>query len=446
MTQQFDVFAIGTGSAGSSAAFACAEAGLKVGIADSRPFGGTCALRGCDPKKVLVGAEEAIDVVRRLRAVGSLVGEVRIDWPSLMRFKRTFTVAVPPSREESYAASKIATFHGAAEFLAENRIRIGETEIVSEHFVIATGAVPMALPIEGKEYLLDNEQFLSLETLPNRIAFVGGGYISFEFAHIAVRAGAKAIIFHRGERPLENFDSALVDKLVDATKALGVELLLETAVTKIEKVNGGFRVMTGDLTQEFDLVVHGAGRSPDLANLNLKLADVEYSKKGVIVNEWLQSKTNPHVYAAGDAAYSGGLPLTPIADHTGTVVAHNIIHGNSKKTNFTEMPSIVFTTPSLGSVGITQSEADKRGIRYKLNSGDSSSWYSSRRVNEKTASYKILIDESTHHILGGHIIGPGTEELINLLAVAMRFRIKSSDLAETLMAYPTYGSDLAYML
>lgn len=446
MTQEFDVVVIGTGSAGSSVAFGCAGGGLKVAIADSRPFGGTCALRGCDPKKVLVGAEEAIDVVRRLREVDSLAGEVRIDWPALMRFKRTFTDPAPSNREKSYAESGIAAFHGAAEFLAENRIRIGENEFIAKHVVIATGALPAELPIEGKEHLLDNERFLSLEILPSRIAFVGGGYISFEFAHIAARAGAKAVIFHQGERPLENFDAELVEKLVAATKALGIEVLVKTPVTKIEKSAGRFRVVAGGETRDFDLVVHGAGRSPDLANLNLLAAGVEHSKKGVTVNEWLQSTSNARVYAAGDAADSGGLPLTPIADLTGTIVAQNIIHGNSRSANLVEMPSIVFTTPSLGSVGITQAEAEKRGIRYTLKSGESSGWYSSRRVNEKTSAYKILIDEVTHRILGGHILGLGVEELINLLAVAMRFGITASDLAETLMAYPTYGSDLASML
>lgn len=444
--QQFDVFVIGSGSAGSSAASDCAEAGLSVAIADSRPFGGTCALRGCDPKKVLVGAEDAIDIVRRLRDAGSIAGDVHIDWPALMRFKRTFTDPVPASREKSYAQSHIAAFHGAVEFLGSNRIRVDETEFTAKNIVIATGAVPMDLPIEGKEYLLDNEKFLALETLPSRIAFVGGGYISFEFAHIVARAGAKAVIFHRGDRPLENFDADIVSKLVAATQALGINVLLNTGVTKIERVNGGFRVYAGGQTHDFDLVVHGAGRSPDLATLNLPSADVEFSKKGVSVNEWLQSPTNHHVYAAGDAADSGGLPLTPIAGLTGSIVAHNIIHGNSKRANLSEMPSIVFTTPSLGAVGITQALADRRGVAYTLKSGDSSSWYSSRRINEKTSAYKILIDPSTQHILGAHIIGPGTEELINLLAVAMRFQITSSDLAQSIMAYPTYGSDLADML
>jgi glutathione reductase (NADPH) len=446
MTEQFDVFVIGTGEAGSSAAYACAEAGLKVGIADCRPFGGTCALRGCDPKKVLVGAEEAVDTVRRFQEVGSLAGEVHIDWPKLIRFKRTFTDPVPLNRERSYVESKIATFHGTAEFLAEDRIRIGENEIVSKHFVVATGAVPKDLPIEGKEHLLDNEQFLSLETLQPRIAFVGGGYISFEFAHISARAGSHATIIHQGDRPLEQFDWELVGKLVDATQSLGIDVLVNTPVTRIENTSEGFRVTAGEKTIEVDLVVHGAGRSPDLANLNLRSARVDYSKKGVVVNEWLQSRTNPRVYAAGDAADSGGLPLTPIADHTGTIAAQNIIHGNSKKPNFAEMPSIVFTTPALGAVGITQEEADRQGTRYRLNTGDSSGWYSSRRVNQKTSLYKILIDKSRQRVLGAHVVGPGTEELINLFALAMRFQISSSELAETLMAYPTHGSDLAYML
>jgi glutathione reductase (NADPH) len=446
MSAQFDVLVIGTGEAGSAAAFACADAGLSVAICDNLPFGGTCALRGCDPKKVLVAAEETVDLFHRMQNAGAVAGSGAIDWSGLMKFKRSFTDPVPVDRERSYAESKIATFHGTATFTSRDSVRIGEEDIQAGHFVVATGAKPAHLGFPGEEHLLDSTGFLELETLPSRIAFVGGGYISFEFAHICARAGAKATIIHRDERPLEKFDAKLVQKLVDATTALGVDIVLDTAVSSVKRSDDAFLVDASGHQIPADLVVHGAGRLPAIADLDIRRADIAATEKGITVNSYLQSITNPCVYAAGDAANSSGAPLTPVADYTGSVVAANIIHGNSKTASFDGIPSIVFTTPALGAVGMTQEYADAHEIKYRISEGDSSRWYSSRRVNEKTVAYRVLVDDVSEQVLGAHIIGPGTEELINLFALAMQFGVKTTQIGQAILAYPTYGSDLSYMI
>ncbi|HEV2262114.1 MAG TPA: NAD(P)/FAD-dependent oxidoreductase [Candidatus Rubrimentiphilum sp.] len=446
MSAQFDVFVIGTGSAGSAAAFACADAGLSVAICDNLPFGGTCALRGCDPKKVLVAAEETVDLFHRMRRTGVVAGSCAIDWPGLMRFKRSFTDPVPAGRERSYAESKIATFHGTAAFMSRESLRIGEEGIEAEHFVVATGAKPAQLGFPGEEHLLDSTGFLELETLPSRIVFVGGGYISFEFAHICARAGAKATIIHRGKRPLEKFDAELVGKLVDATTALGVDVILDTAVSSIERSDNEFTVTANGQHFTADLVVHGAGRRPAITDLDIQRAGIAATQKGITVNSYLQSTTNSRVYAAGDSANSSGAPLTPVADYTGSVVAANIIHGNSKTISFDGIPSIVFTMPALGAVGLTQEYADAHRVKYRISKGDSSRWYSSRRVNEKTAAYRVLSDEASQRILGAHVVGPGTEELINLFAAAMQFNATAPQIENTILAYPTYGSDISHMV
>jgi len=443
---QFDVFIIGTGSAGSSVAFACAQEGLRVAISDNVPFGGTCALRGCDPKKVLVAAEETVDLFYRMQNAGAVRGSAAIDWAGLMKFKRSFTDPVPADRERAYSESKIATFHGAAAFKSPGSIRINEQEIEAEHFVVATGARPRPLSFPGAERLRDSTAFLELEALPKRVVFVGGGYISFEFAHVCARAGSKATIIHRGKRPLERFDEDLVRVLVDATKELGINVVLDAEVSELKPRSGGFVVTAGAERFEADLVFHGAGRIPALSELNLSVAGAPWTEDGVEVDEFLQSTRNPRVYAAGDAARSGGPPLTPIADYTGSIVAANILHPRSKKAAFSAIPSIVFTTPSLAAVGLTQEQADREQRSYKLHAGDSSTWYSARRVNAKTASYKVLVDKGSDKILGAHVLGPGTEELINLFAMAMQLQTSASDLGSVLFAYPTYSSDLSYML
>src|SRR5947208_13081722 len=263
MEKKFDLVIIGTGAAGATAAFKCRDAGWSVAIIDSHPFGGTCALRGCDPKKVLVGAADVIDWTRRMQGKGVAASDPRIDWPALMRFKRTFTDPVPENREKGYQDAGIADFHGRARFVDKTKVRVGD-DVLSGRFVhIAAGARPATLGIDGEKYLTTSDQFLDLDELPNRIDFVGGGYISFEFAHVAVRAGAQVRIIHRGARPLERFDADLVDNLVRATRDAGIDLRLNASVKSIERHNAGsvFKVSTdhGEGFFETEMVVHGAG-------------------------------------------------------------------------------------------------------------------------------------------------------------------------------------------
>src|SRR6266404_6883963 len=182
MERKFDLIVIGTGEAGSTAAYKCRKAGWEVAIIDSRPFGGTCALRGCDPKKVLVGAAEVIDWNRRMQDKGVQVQQTRIDWPELMRFKRTFTEPVPKQTEQWMHESGIATFHGRARFVGPAAIRVGDDVLETANVVVAAGAKPVDLNIPGADHALISEQFLELDNLAGRIVFIGGGYISFEFA------------------------------------------------------------------------------------------------------------------------------------------------------------------------------------------------------------------------------------------------------------------------
>ena len=198
MRHRFDLVVIGTGTAAGVVAHKCRRAGWTVAVIDSRPFGGTCALRGCDPKKVLVGAAEAVDQVNRLHAKGVRSDALRVEWPELMRFKRAMIEAVPGQREDGFARAGIATFHGRAHFEGPTAIRVGDHVLEGRYVLIAAGAKPADLGIEGREHLITSEQFLELDVLPPRVLFVGGGYISFEFGHVAARASAKVTIIHHG--------------------------------------------------------------------------------------------------------------------------------------------------------------------------------------------------------------------------------------------------------
>ncbi len=450
MANKFDVIAIGTGSAASAVAHRCRVAGWQAAVVDSRPFGGTCALRGCDPKKVLVGAAEAVDWVRRMKGNGVRADQLQIDWSELMRFKRSFTGSVPKNREAAFAKAGIATFHGRARFVGRSSVRVGDEVLESRYVVIAAGQKPADLKIPGVEHLTTSEQFLELDELPKRLLFVGGGYIACEFAHVAVRVGSEVTIVHRGARPLSQFDPDLVDQMVAKSRELGIDVQLATQAEGIEKTAGQFIVHASTSGQrrtfEADMVVHAAGRVPEIDDLNLDVAGVEWDEEGVKVNEFLQSVSNPAVYAAGDAAASGGPPLTPVAYYDGTTVAANLLKGNGQKPNYSGIPTVVFSIPPLASVGLSEREAQKQGLKYRVKKEMTSTWYSSRRVAEKYSGYKVLVEEGTDRILGAHLLGDQAGEIINLFALAIRSGIHAADLRHMLFSYPTHGSDLPYML
>ena len=217
MTQAFDLVVLGVGMAAVSAANKCAAAGWSVAVVDELPYGGTCALRGCDPKKMLRRGAEIIDAVCLMRGKGVEDDGLRINWADLVAFKRSFTDKMPGRIEGNLEENGVTTFHGSANFLNENTVEVGgETRLQGRYFLIATGARPRPLDVPGVEHLIDNAAFMELDDLPKRILFVGGGYISFEFAHIAARAGSEVTIIDRGARPLKAFDPDLVDKLVEA--------------------------------------------------------------------------------------------------------------------------------------------------------------------------------------------------------------------------------------
>lgn len=450
MKTTVDVIVLGTGSAAQSVAYPCREAGWSVVVVDDHPFGGTCQLRGCDPKKVLVGVADLVDWSRRMQSKGVSAPDLSISWSDLIRFKRTFTDPAPASNEQSFVQAGITMRHGRTHFVDRTSVQVGDETLVGRHVVIATGARHATLGIPGEDLLTTSTQFLELDELPHRIVFVGGGYIAMEFAHIAARAGAQTQILHRGRRPLAAFDPDLVAELVQATQELGVDLQVNTAVTAIERQRNHLlvRVRLGEREQtiEADLVVHAAGRVPEIDDLHLETAGIAREKDGISVNEYLQSGTNPAVYAAGDAVASGGFPLTPVAGMQGGIVARNLLEGNRHTPNYTGIPSVVFTTPPLARVGLDEETAREQGLRFKTLHEDTSGWYSSRRVALPHTGFKTLVEEGTDRLLGAHLLGLHAEEVINLFALAIRTGLRASDLKEMIYAYPTSASDVSSMV
>ncbi len=419
-----------------------------MAVIDQRPLGGTCALRGCDPKKVLVGASAALDHARRLLGHG-LSGEIRIDWAALMQRKRSFTDPVPESQARGYASAGIPTFAGEAAFETRDTLRVGAITLRFTQVVIAAGAEPAKLGIPGEDDLVTSDGFLELEALPQRIVFVGGGYIAAEFSHLAARAGAQVTILQRGPRMLEAFDPELTTILMDRFGELGIDVRTGATVTAIERVDRGYVVRaatsSGPVAIETDMVIHAAGRVPALTALNLAAGGVDASNGRLVLNEYLQSVSNPAVYAAGDSAQSGP-PLTPIAGRDGHVVAANLLSGNHRTPDYRAVPSVAFTVPPIAAVGLSEKAARERTTNLAVQYERASDWYTARQAAESVYGYKVLIDRDTDAILGAHLVGPHAEEIINIFALVLRQNISVAALRDSIFAYPTAASDIGYML
>jgi len=444
----FDLLIIGTGTAAMVAATRVRDAGWSVAVIDEKPFGGTCALRGCDPKKMLIAGAEVIDAQTRMSGHG-VAGSAAIDWPDLIAFKRTFTDPIPGRRERLYEAKGISAFHGSAHFEGPDRLVVDGTILTGRHILIASGAEPVRLGIPGEEHLVTNEGFLSMDDLPERIVLVGGGYIAAEFSHIAARAGAKVTVLQRGARMLPQFEPELVGWLMDGFGAIGINVVTGTAVVGVEQVGAGFRVHTrsarGEEIIEADMVVHAAGRIPALDRLNLAAGEIATENGRLKLNPFLQSVSNPRVYAAGDAAQQGP-PLTPVSSHDAKVVAANLLYGNTIKPDYTGVPSVVFTLPPIASVGLGEKAAKDAGLRYRVKSERTSDWFTARRMAEKVYGYKTLVEEGTGRLIGAHLVGPHADEVINIFGLAIRHGLTADDLKSTMFAYPTGASDIGDML
>ena len=447
--KKYDVFVVGSGMAGMNIANRCASKGLKVGVTDELPYGGTCALRGCDPKKILLGATEALHLSSNLSEEG-IATLPNIHWERAKEFKQEFVDSMPPKIEKGYEKNGVDTFHQSAKFISENQLQVGNETIEADKIVIATGAKARELDIPGGDLALTSTDFLNFDRLPKSLLFIGGGYVAFEFAHMAARYGSKVTIVHRGSRPLENFEPFIVEQLVEASKQLDIDLVLETDVTAVEKTAKGFSV-TGksqnkEQKWEAEQVINSAGRPPAIFDLDLEKANINFGKRGIEVNKFLQSTSNPRIYAAGDAADTDGIPLTPVAVMEGHIVASNILKGNSKQADYTAIPTVVFTLPTMASVGFTEEKAKAQHLDFTVKKNSVPSWFTAKRINEKTYAYKTLIDNGSGKILGAHLIGPHSEEVINLFAMATKAGLTAMDIKTMILTYPSASSDIVYMV
>ncbi|MGJ8665128.1 MAG: dihydrolipoyl dehydrogenase family protein [Patiriisocius sp.] len=447
--EHYDVFVIGTGTAGKGVAKDCAAAGMKVAVADNREYGGTCPNRGCDPKKVLVGATEIVQLAQNLKGKG--ITEVpKIDWQELQKFKENFTSAIPISTEKDFKKAGITMYHQSPKFLDETTLSVEGKTITAGKIVITSGMHPRELKIDGREHLLKSEDFLNQPTLPEEIIFIGGGYVGMEFAHIAARCGSKVTVIEMSERPLMPFDEDMVSHITKASEVLGINFIFNAKVTEVELLQTNYRVSfqkNGKTeTVKAKAVFNTSGRVPSIEDLDLEKGNIAFERDGISVNTFLQSTTNKNVYACGDVSASGTLPLTPISSLETKIVSENIRNGNTTKLTYPVTPSIVYTLPQIATVGMGEKEAKGKGHDIIVEYKSVPKWFNAKRINEKTYAYKTIIDKNTDVILGAHIVAAHCDEIINLFTMAITMKMKATDLKSIIFAYPTWGNDIRGMV
>ena len=449
---KYDVVIVGSGTGGQTAAFDLNEKGLKVAVVEKsdRP-GGTCALAGCQPKKWFYEAAEAIAKSRHLVGRG-IAAAPEGNWSQVLRQKRQFTSRIPGGTIENLQNAGIDFVAGTATFLDNKTLSVNGKKIQAKFFVLAIGAKPMQLPIEGIEHVITSDDFLELNELPPSMIFIGGGFISFEFAHFAARLGAsrqQSVILEVSDRPLGAFDAEMVELLVAASRDEGIEVICSVDIEAIEKHANEFSVRTvqGD-SFKADLVVHGAGRVPDLDTLGLDAAGIEYSKHGILVDHSLRT-SNRRIFAVGDCAAT--IQLARVADQEAHVAAANILaeldNGSRAIMDYRAVPAILFAYPQLAMVGQTEAALTQDQQSYQKSFAKNLGWPTYKRVGLKHAAYKVLVD-AKNQILGAHILSDHASGLINTIKQAMLNGTTVNELyQQTLVSpYPTRESDLSYML
>ena len=440
----YDTIIIGTGTAGKTAASILAKNGKKVAIVDNRPSGGTCALRGCQSKKYLINNTHTASETRALVGHGYKSPAIT-NWVELQKFKNEFISTVTENTNQSIKNQGIDRFEGTAIFKDAKSIVIeGNKIITANSFIIATGATPVKLNLKESITPHNSDDFLELQEIPKSIVFIGGGYISLEFAFIAALAGSEVTVLEKSENLLPIFPQSLLSPVIESAKDQGIKMITGVDITGIKKISNGYEVSTAK-HGNFDAayVMAGIGRKPEIQKLNLDEIGVKYDRKGIITDKYMQTSIKG-IYAAGDCVYSK--MLAPVADMEAEVVAANILHKKSTKIDYNFIPSVVFTYPQMASVGLSIEEAKAQGHKIIIKSGSGSNWMNYRRLAEKHVYYETITDATSGKLLGAHVVSSHAGDLINLFALAIKNGIPSSALKDLPWAYPTYTSDIKYMV
>ena len=442
----FDLFVIGAGSGGVRASRVSAAYGARVGIAEEHKVGGTCVIRGCVPKKLLVYGAHFAEDLDDAAMFGWDVPEKRFDWPTLRDNVLSEVCRLEDAYTETLTNHQVTVFKERATLTGPNSVRLASGKTVTaDKILIATGARPLMPVLPGIEHAISSNETFHLDKLPKRIMIAGGGYIANEFAGIFHQFGSKVTLVNRTDVLLRGYDQQVVDRLLQISIRKGIDFKFHATIDAIEKrEDGSLHVrMTGCDDIETDQVLFAVGRRPNVENLGCDSAGVEVGEKGQIkVDE--DNRTNiPSIFAVGDV--TDRVQLTPIAIREGQAFADTFFGKKPHRVDYDCIPSAVFSHPPLAGVGMTEGQARNRLGTVKTFTSDFRPMKNVLAGRNERSLYKLVLDGETNQVVGVHMIGPDAPEILQAAAVAVKARLKKADFDATVALHPTMSEELVLM-
>lgn len=446
MTFDYDLIVVGAGSGGVRAARVAASHGAKVAIAEEFRVGGTCVIRGCVPKKLYVLASRFRDDFQDAAGFGWRVGDVSFDWTALVAAKEKEITRLSDLYAETLASSGVELIRARATLTDPNGVRFSNGRTARARYIlIATGGAPVLAPhIPGIEFGISSNEIFDLPKFPQRLLIVGAGYIAVEFASVFARLGAKVHLAYRADLPLRGFDDDLRSRLCEVLKTAGVAHRAGALPTRITKNADVLEVeMSDGAPLEVDCLLIATGRRPMTQNLGLEAAGVELRENGAVAVDERSRSNVESIYAVGDV--TDRINLTPVAIREGQAFADSVFGATPTTIDYAQTPSAVFTTPEIGTVGLTEAEALAQHGAIDIYETQFRPMRATLSGRGERVYMKLIIHGSNGRVLGAHILGPEAGEMAQLIAVALRMGATKSDFDATMAVHPTMAEELVTM-
>jgi glutathione reductase (NADPH) len=442
----FDLFVIGAGSGGVRASRIASAHGAKVAVAEEHKVGGTCVIRGCVPKKLLVYGAHFAEDIDDAAMFGWDVPTKRFDWPVLRDNVLAEVSRLEGAYTDTLTNHDVTIFHERAEMTGPNGVRLASGKTVSAgKILIATGARPLMPDIDGIEHAISSNEVFHLEHIPRRIVIVGGGYIANEFAGIFNQFGTHVTLVNRSDTLLRGYDQQIVDRLMQISVRKGIDFRFNATIDRIEKRDDGSLklTMTGCDDIEADEALFAVGRRPNVEGLGCDAAGVELGENGEIKVDDDNRTSAASVFAVGDV--TDRVQLTPVAIREGHAFADTHFGNRPTKVDYACIPSAVFSHPPLAGVGMTEGQAREKLGAVKVYTSDFRAMKNVLAGRNERSLYKLIVDGNDDRIVGLHMIGPDAPEILQAAAIAVKARLKKSDFDATVALHPTMAEELVLM-
>lgn len=442
----FDLFVIGAGSGGVRAARVAAAYGARVGLAEEHKVGGTCVIRGCVPKKLLVYGAHFAEDLEDAAMFGWDVPQKRFDWAVLRDNVLAEVSRLEIAYTNTLTTHDVAIFKERAELVGADKVRLASgKEITADKILIATGAHPIMPQVEGIEHAISSNEVFHLDQLPQRIVIAGGGYIANEFAGIFHQFGSHVTLVNRTDVILRHYDEQIVDRLIQISLRKGIDFRFHSTIERIDKNESGLLHirMSGCDDIEADQLLFAVGRKPNTSSLGLEQVGVDVGEKGEIKVDPENRTSVPTVFAIGDV--TDRVQLTPVAIREGQAFADTFFGNKPTRVDYGCIPSAVFSHPPLAGVGMTEGQARNRIGPVKTYTSDFRAMKNVLAGRNERSLYKLVVDEASDEIVGIHMIGPDAPEILQAASIAVKARLKKSDFDATVALHPTMAEELVLM-